>query len=118
MSNHLRVVAPGLATTVQDVGRRGFQRLGIPVSGALDATALALANMAVGNPAYTAALECLYQGPTLIVAADQVRAAVAGVNAELDVEFNGQRQLVPTAQSVTLPNGATLQLLAVWLFLP
>jgi antagonist of KipI len=35
--SHLRVIVPGLATTVQDPGRPGFQRLGIPVSGALDA---------------------------------------------------------------------------------
>jgi biotin-dependent carboxylase-like uncharacterized protein len=109
MTNHLRVVAPGLATTVQDLGRRGFQRLGIPVSGALDATALAIANLAVGNPADAAALECLYQGPSFVIAADQVRVAVAGVSAQLDVEFDGQRQRVPSAQSVTLPRGAILR---------
>ena len=109
MSGHLRVVAPGLATTVQDLGRRGFQRLGIPVSGALDATALALANLAVGNPHDTAALECLYQGPTLLVAAERVRVAVAGPGAALDVEIDGTRQRVPAAQSVTLPRGATLR---------
>jgi biotin-dependent carboxylase-like uncharacterized protein len=109
MSGHLRVAAPGLATTVQDLGRRGYQRLGIPVSGALDPAALALANLAVGNAAGTAALECLYQGPTLLVAADEVRVAVAGPGGALDVEINGERQRVPSGQSVTLPHGATLR---------
>jgi biotin-dependent carboxylase-like uncharacterized protein len=109
MSGHLRVVAPGLATTVQDLGRRGYQRLGIPVSGALDAAALALANMAVGNAAGTAALECLYQGPTLLVLADKVRIAVAGPGAALDIETDGERQRVPAGQSVMLPRGATLR---------
>ena len=109
MSSHLRVIAPGLATTVQDLGRRGYQRLGIPVSGALDATALALANWAVGNPVGHAALECLYQGPTLAVVADKVRVAVAGVGAVLDVVIDGQPQRVPAGQSITLPRGATVR---------
>jgi biotin-dependent carboxylase-like uncharacterized protein len=109
MSRHLRVVAPGLATTVQDLGRRGHQRLGIPVSGALDAVALALANSAVGNPVGQAALECLYQGPTLEVVADRVRVAVAGAGAALDVMIDGQTQRVPAAQSITLPRAATLR---------
>jgi biotin-dependent carboxylase-like uncharacterized protein len=109
MTATLRVIVPGLATTVQDTGRRGFQRLGIPVSGALDAEALALANRTVGNTPDAAALECLYQGPTLVVVADRVRVAVAGPGAALDVEIDGQRRRVPSAQSVTLPPGATVR---------
>jgi biotin-dependent carboxylase-like uncharacterized protein len=109
--SHLQVIAPGLATTVQDLGRRGYQRLGIPVAGALDATALALANIAVGNPPDTAGLECLYQGPTLRVDADHVRLAVAGATASLEIEVAGQRQRIPAAQSVTLPRGATVRVI-------
>ena len=40
MNPGLRVAAPGLMTTLQDLGRKGYQRLGIPVSGALDAVSL------------------------------------------------------------------------------
>ena len=36
MTAVLRVLAPGLLTTVQDLGRPGYQSRGIPVSGALD----------------------------------------------------------------------------------
>ena len=36
MTPALRVISPGLLTTIQDLGRPGFQHLGIPVSGALD----------------------------------------------------------------------------------
>jgi uncharacterized membrane protein len=39
MTAALRVVAPGLMTTVQDLGRPGYQHLGVPVSGALEVTA-------------------------------------------------------------------------------
>ncbi len=44
------VIAPGLATTVQDVGRSHGQALGIPPSGAQDAFSLRVANLLVGNP--------------------------------------------------------------------
>lgn len=61
----LEVVEPGLLTTVQDLGRPGYQRYGVPVAGAADAVALRAANALVGNPAGAAALECTVQGPTL-----------------------------------------------------
>ncbi len=65
MTAGLRVLNPGLHTTVQDLGRIGYQALGVPVSGALDSLALRLANALVGNPQGAAALEILGGGPTL-----------------------------------------------------
>jgi biotin-dependent carboxylase-like uncharacterized protein len=109
MTGHLRVVTPGLATTVQDIGRRGFQRLGIPVAGALDAEALTIANLVVGNSPDAAALECLYQGPTLVVVAAMVRVALVGPGAALEIEIEGQRRRVPSAQSVTLPRETSVR---------
>lgn len=64
-SPSLEVVHPGTLTTVQDLGRRGAQRYGVPVSGAMDPELLALANTLVGNPPGAAGLECMGQGPTL-----------------------------------------------------
>ena len=46
----LEVLEGGLRTTVQDMGRRGGQALGIPPSGAQDGFALRIANLLVGNP--------------------------------------------------------------------
>ena len=46
----LEVIDGGLRTTVQDMGRRGGQALGIPPSGAQDGFALRIANLLVGNP--------------------------------------------------------------------
>ena len=74
----LRVVAPGLLTTVQDGGRPDAQRLGVPAGGALDRELLHVANMLVGNAPDTAALEVTHRGPILEVAAPSVRLAVAG----------------------------------------
>jgi len=45
----LDVVAAGMSTTIQDLGRPGFQALGVPRSGALDGRSAALANRLVGN---------------------------------------------------------------------
>jgi allophanate hydrolase subunit 2 len=71
----LRVLEPGLHTTLQDLGRFGLQALGIPVSGALDSVSLRLANTLVGNAQATGALEILHHGPTLEVCAESVRVA-------------------------------------------
>jgi len=53
----LHVVNPGLLTTLQDHGRRGYEDRGVPPSGALDELSFAIANALVGNPSGTGALE-------------------------------------------------------------
>jgi antagonist of KipI len=55
----------GAFTTVQDLGRRGFQDQGMPVGGAADDYALRLANLLVGNVENAAGLECTLNGPRL-----------------------------------------------------
>jgi len=85
VSAALRVVTPGLHTTVQDRGRFGFQAFGVPVSGALDSESLEIANRLAGNSGDLAALEILHLGPTLEVAADSLRVAVAGGSAEIEL---------------------------------
>ena len=45
----LRILRPGLLTTVQDLGRFGYQQDGLVVSGAMDAVALRVGNLLVGN---------------------------------------------------------------------
>src|SRR4051812_18007940 len=72
-------------TTVQDLGRPGYQHLGVPVSGALDPVSLRAANALVGNPAGFAGLEVAYLGPTLVADADDVRLGVVGANAVIDI---------------------------------
>ena len=59
------ILDPGLLTTVQDRGRYGYQRYGVPVSGAMDQFALRLANLIVGNGQDAAALEATVQGPKI-----------------------------------------------------
>ncbi|SHO55744.1 biotin-dependent carboxyltransferase family protein [Vibrio quintilis] len=61
----IKVIQPGLSTTIQDGGREGFYHLGIPPSGAMDQYAMKAANLLVGNPENTAVLECALLGPEL-----------------------------------------------------
>jgi len=66
----IKVLKPGLATSIQDLGREGYYHLGIPPSGAMDSYALRAANLLVGNAAGAAALECTLLGPELLFAED------------------------------------------------
>lgn len=100
----LTVISPGFHTTVQDLGRIGWQDSGVPVSGALDTFSLRVANGLVGNAPGTAALEILLMGPTLEVAADSVRVALVGDAAKLDLLGENGRA-IPSGQSVTLRRG-------------
>lgn len=59
----LRVLRPGLQTTLQDLGRRGFTAFGVPVAGAVDQQSLMIGNWLLGNRARTAALEITITGP-------------------------------------------------------
>ena len=59
----IEIVSPGLATTVQDLGRPGYYHLGIPLSGGMDRLALQAANLLVGNDPGAAVLEAVFMGP-------------------------------------------------------
>lgn len=61
----MKVVDPGLLTTVQDLGRVGFQNDGVSPGGAMDRFAMRAANLLVGNPHDAAGLEVTLKGPAL-----------------------------------------------------
>jgi biotin-dependent carboxylase-like uncharacterized protein len=112
MTAALRVIAPGLMTTLQDLGRRGYQHLGVPVSGALDPVCLRCANLLAGNAPGTGALEIAYQGPTLAVEADSVRIATAGGQGQIEIlaPDGGAGVRLAPFESVRLVRGQTLRI--------
>ena len=61
-SEHIRVLSPGLQTTVQDLGRFGYAHFGVSASGAADPLALRAGNLLVGNAENAAALEMTLLG--------------------------------------------------------
>jgi KipI family sensor histidine kinase inhibitor len=66
----LRIINAGMLTTVQDLGRVGQRAWGVARGGAMDATALRLANLLVGNDEGAAGLEFTLVGPEIEFAAD------------------------------------------------
>jgi antagonist of KipI len=83
----LRVVEPGLFTTVQDLGRPNAISAGVPPGGAMDRFAHRAANLLVGNAEGDASLECTLNGPTLVA----VRSCLIAITgAEFDPRVNGQ----------------------------
>lgn len=68
----IHVIKPGVLSQFQDLGRIGFQHLGVPVGGPMDEVSHRLANLAVGNDAAAAALEITLMGPTLQFERDAV----------------------------------------------
>ncbi|GEN53568.1 biotin-dependent carboxyltransferase family protein [Halobacillus faecis] len=61
----ISVLKSGLMTTIQDIGRYGYQKDGVIVSGAMDQQAHRIANLLVGNPADAATMEMTLMGPVL-----------------------------------------------------
>ena len=99
----IRVTAPGLLTTVQDLGRRGFQKYGVPVCGALDAVSMRIANILVGNPETLAGLEITFAAPELVFDRD---ADIALVGADFAPVVNGAE--ARAWESVRVPAGAVV----------
>ncbi|MCC7485648.1 MAG: biotin-dependent carboxyltransferase [Burkholderiales bacterium] len=103
MTGALHVLASASIATLQDLGRPGHQRHGVPVSGALDWVGLRIANALAGNAGGVAAIEMFYRGPTLEVAAESVR--VAAIGAALEIVSGGARRAAPAGASVRLARG-------------
>ena len=93
------VLHPGLMTTVQDAGRRGHLHEGVPLSGAMDRTALGDANRAAGNAIDAAALEVTLDGGELRV---EHAGALAVAGADLGVTLDGQ----PVPCGIRVPHEA------------
>lgn len=80
------VIEPGWSTTVQDAGRPGLRRYGIPQSGAMDMQSMRMANARAGNPPDFPVLEGVVEGGRYRFL-DEARVGMAGPG--LLVEVNG-----------------------------
>ena len=89
MDSTFLVLEPGSFSTVQDAGRHGYQKLGVPLSGAADEYAFRVANLLAGNQPNAAVLEMTLVGCTL-AALKPAWVAVTGADAE--VKKNGAKK--------------------------
>jgi len=116
----IEVIEAGFASTVQDAGRPMFEHAGVSPGGALDQEALCAANLLVGNPEHTAALELCVKGPTLrferptsvvLVGADasgglrhgRSQRVVAGEILEIGALIGGLRAVLAVAGGIDVP---------------
>ena len=105
MNRVIEVLRPGARTTIQDMGRFGYQHLGFGVSGAADLRSMVLANHLVGNETGAAVIEATLIGPRLRFSAG-CQAAVVGCNPIATV--NGQPRL--GNQTIPLMPGDILEI--------
>jgi antagonist of KipI len=103
MSMH--VLAPGLLSSIQDAGRRGFRHLGVGSAGTMDAYSHAIANLLVGNPVHAPVLEITMAGPRLRIER-ALRIALCG--ADIVARCDGRD--LPGWRPIDLPTGSELML--------
>lgn len=83
----IKVVQPGLQTTVQDKGRIGHYEVGMPPSGVMDKYSFTVSNLLVGNDENAAVLEITYMGPVLEF---EVDATIALTGGQIPPKINGE----------------------------
>jgi biotin-dependent carboxylase-like uncharacterized protein len=101
----LMVTACGPMTSLQDRGRLGYQGFGVSPSGAMDRLALAVANVLVGNPPDTAAIEFMNLGGGFTPEGGDLRVALVGAGCTLAIDGTP----VPPQTSAWLKEGQALQ---------
>ena len=98
------ILEPGQSTTLQDQGRWGYQRFGVPISGPMDRFSHRLANLIVGNDQRCTTLEVTFTGPRIVFEHEQVF-GVTG--AEFDLTLDGRK--IPMNTAVAACSGACLK---------
>jgi biotin-dependent carboxylase-like uncharacterized protein len=104
----LRILSAGPGATLQDAGRHGYLRFGVTAAGPMDQLAHAAANLAVGNPAGTTALEVSVGGIEVTAESAPLHVAVAG--GEFALSLDGRP--LPPAVVLRLDEGAVLKIRA------
>ncbi len=110
MNTHseLEIVSAGAFASIQDSGRCGFRRIGVPWAGVLDRRLMRIANALVANPGDAPVIECFDGGLQLAAHGAAVKLAVAG-DAVVEIEGSEGRHPLAPWRSVTLAEGETLR---------
>ncbi|HJB88434.1 MAG TPA: biotin-dependent carboxyltransferase family protein [Candidatus Blautia excrementigallinarum] len=90
----IRILKGGMYTTVQDLGRTGYQSQGFPVAGVMDVRSFKIANLLLDNPENEAVLEFTLIGPTLEFTSATIVAITGG---DFQPEVNGEPAPMYTA---------------------
>ncbi|WP_026582208.1 biotin-dependent carboxyltransferase family protein [Bacillus sp. J33] len=100
----LKIEKPGLLSSIQDLGRTGFQKFGVIASGCMDPLSHRVANLLTGNDGNEPALEITMLGPTVTFEKDALISICGG---DLSPEINGKP--VRSWRSVFVKKGSELK---------
>ena len=105
----IRIIRPGLCSTVQDRGRPGFRHIGVPPGGAMDTMSHELANRLVGNSIDAAAIEMTLTGDEIEFANDGL-VSITGADMAPTLHDNIERSQ-PVAQHcpIVIPAGSRIR---------
>lgn len=105
----IEVLMPGLYSSIQDLGRFGFRKYGVPLSGAMDQRAAGMANLLLQNEPNAAVLEITLQGPVLMF---QEAAEIVVTGADLSPVLDGEKlfnnHTVPVKEGQVLKFGGRI----------
>ncbi|PAE26279.1 biotin-dependent carboxyltransferase family protein [Bacillus sp. 7894-2] len=100
----IKVLKPGLLSSIQDLGRTGYQKFGVIASGAMDPFSHRMANLLSGNEENDPALEITMMGPTLTFEEATLISICGG---DLSPLINGQP--IRTWRSIFVKKGSELK---------
>lgn len=90
----IRILKGGMLTTVQDLGRTGYQSQGFSVAGVMDVRSFKIANLLLDNPENEAVLEFTLIGPTIQFTSATIIAITGG---DFQPTINGEPAPMYTA---------------------
>jgi len=99
----IKILTPGFFTTIQDMGRYGFQQFGVSACGVMDSYAYKAANLLLGNPLDAAVLEVSLLGPEIEFLLDSSIAITGG---DLTPAIDGK--IVPMWESIPVKKSSVL----------
>ena len=85
MKSNILVISPGLQTSIQDLGRKGYRRYGVPIAGAMDKYSAILANKLLNNKEGFPVMEITQIGPKIFFE-DETQIVITG--ADISAKIN------------------------------
>lgn len=108
-NNALKILQPGVLTTVQDLGRGGYGNMGVSSSGAFDLESATAANRMVVNDESAAVLECMAGGLEFQLAEGGI-VAFAGAHGPVIIENNGKKFKTAMNSRIVVSAGAIVRI--------
>lgn len=105
----IRVLSSGLLTTLQDLGRYGYRRFGVPSSGVLHPDLARIANALAGNGENLPLFEFFFTGPELLMESGRARLAFSG-DFRIELTRNSKKSAMRSWRTFTLEEGDSIKI--------